>query len=117
MQGTDHQIIEILTPHGTTSLKNAKIFGGSVSKTYDKQLKGYFYPLDSSSSSGAKIQFPKDEKAGLGLTFPFLVLQILIPSGKQFGFEVSIMVESATNSSTKVRGFFVSEHGKSRIES
>jgi len=87
MYGSE-QITEILIPHGTnTGLKNAKITG-MVAKTYDKQLKGYFFPLDVSCSS--KIIFPKDEKIGLGIIQPFLVMQLWLPAMKQFSVEVTI---------------------------
>eukprot|EP01022_Parablepharisma_sp_SALTPOND_P014533 TRINITY_DN1987_c0_g1_i1.p1 TRINITY_DN1987_c0_g1~~TRINITY_DN1987_c0_g1_i1.p1 ORF type:complete len:697 (+),score=20.59 TRINITY_DN1987_c0_g1_i1:1693-3783(+) len=79
------QVVEILPLHGTAAMKNAK---GAVVKTYDKQLRGYIYPMDTSSS--CKMQFPKEDKVGLSLSQPFLVLQALIPLGKQFNFEVTL---------------------------
>ena len=86
MHGAE-QILDILSPHGNTGLKNAKVTG-TISKQYDKQLKGYLYPLD--ASGGNRIQYPKDDKIGLSLLQPFLVLQVYIPTGKQFSFELSV---------------------------
>ena len=72
---------------GANSLKNAKT-AGSVTKVYDKALKGYTFDLEVNSKS--KLQLPKDDKASLSLTQPYLVLQVLTMSGKQFSFEVVI---------------------------
>jgi len=36
---------------------------------------------------------PKEEKKGLGITFPFILFQILIPIGKQITIDVKVIGE------------------------
>ncbi|MCO5583158.1 hypothetical protein L7F22_037067 [Adiantum nelumboides] len=76
----------VFTAQGSNPAFNCKIFGKSVHKVYDKTVKGYIYNCLGGMSS--KIQFPKDEKLGLQLVQPYLVLQIFVPKGQHFSLEL-----------------------------
>ncbi|KAI5067288.1 hypothetical protein GOP47_0017816 [Adiantum capillus-veneris] len=76
----------VFTAQGSNPAFNCKIFGKSVHKVYDKMVKGYIYNCLGGMSS--KIQFPKDEKTGLQLVQPYLVLQIFVPKGQHFALEL-----------------------------
>lgn len=90
------QAVEILSSHGilfhtnhsagSNSAKNAKLVG-SVTRVYDKALKGYIFALD---SANCKLQFPKDEKVSLALNQAYLCLQINIPATKPCSLELTI---------------------------
>ncbi len=72
---------------GSGGLKQAKTTG-TVVRVYEKQVKGYVYQLEANNS--CRVQLPKDEKQSLGLTQPYLVLQLYLPSGKAFNLELTI---------------------------
>lgn len=42
------------------------------------------------SNNNCKLQIPRDEKHSLGLIQPFLVMQLYIPNGKSFTFEINL---------------------------
>ncbi|KAH7332473.1 hypothetical protein KP509_20G089200 [Ceratopteris richardii] len=89
----------IFSAQGSNPVSNCKLFGKSVQKVYDKAVKGYVYNCSSMSS---KIQLPKDEKTGLQLVQPYLVLQIFVPQGHQFSFEL----RTADAEGTRMKMYF-----------
>ncbi|MCO5547521.1 hypothetical protein L7F22_000971 [Adiantum nelumboides] len=90
----------VFTAQGSNPAFNCKIFGKSVHKVYDKTVKGYIYNCLGGMSS--KIQFPKDEKLGLQLVQPYLVLQIFVPKGQHFSLEL----RAADNQGTRRKMYF-----------
>eukprot|EP01017_Pseudomicrothorax_dubius_P036390 TRINITY_DN5202_c0_g1_i7.p1 TRINITY_DN5202_c0_g1~~TRINITY_DN5202_c0_g1_i7.p1 ORF type:complete len:451 (-),score=87.42 TRINITY_DN5202_c0_g1_i7:555-1907(-) len=58
-----------------------------IKNEFDKSLKTFVYELEGSS---CKLQLPKDDKQELGLVQPYIVLQIYIAPGQQFGFELVV---------------------------
>ena len=76
------QIVELVP---LRSVHEAKIIG-SINKVYDKQIKSYYYGITTSSVS--RFQIPKNDQSGLNLCYSTIVLQIWIPRGRIFSFEV-----------------------------
>ena len=57
-----------------------------ISQLFDKTIKSYVYLLEGGPSS--KMLIPKDEKTGLSLIQPFVVVQISVPLGVGFNVEI-----------------------------
>lgn len=55
---------------------------GGLQKVFDPLLKGFVYV----SGQGCKMQLPKDERSSLGLTQPYLVLQVQIVPVSGLGY-------------------------------
>lgn len=66
----------------------------ALAQEYDKRVKGNVYVLG--GGPGYKMQFPADDRKALGLVQPILVLQVLLPTGQPFSFEVSVTDVSGT---------------------
>lgn len=69
--------VEILGTQGSNPLAAWKLMGPSkagLQKVFDPRLKGFVYV----SGPGCKMQLPKDERSSLGLTQPYLVLQVQV---------------------------------------
>lgn len=64
--------VELLTPSGTQ--KSGSI-GTNVVRTYDRDIKGYLFVVNSSSSAGG-IQCPISVRDSLGVIQPLLLLQL-----------------------------------------
>ncbi|KAH7332472.1 hypothetical protein KP509_20G089200 [Ceratopteris richardii] len=99
------QELFLIPLQGSNPVSNCKLFGKSVQKVYDKAVKGYVYNCSSMSS---KIQLPKDEKTGLQLVQPYLVLQIFVPQGHQFSFELRSLDAIVLGPVCKLRKIFTS---------
>lgn len=88
--------LEILT---TQTLDKWKCTG-TVKQAYDKSALGYVVNVD--THTNGVMQVPKSDKSTLGIVMPFVVLQVYLPSSKQFQCEFRI----SDNTSTKRRVIF-----------
>ncbi|XP_066521540.1 uncharacterized protein C3orf67 homolog isoform X2 [Hoplias malabaricus] len=84
-------VVEIFSAQGKDPVAKWKLCGGqtSISKVFDKEVKGFVYTLEGSSQTH-KMQLPKDGRMPLVLIQRFLVLQINVPLGKDFSTELVI---------------------------
>lgn len=80
------QFAELLSLQGSGLLKNVKT-AGTLTKTYEKEIKSYILLLDNNSS---KLQFPKDEKDSLSLINPFFIMQLFLIPEKPFNLEIIV---------------------------
>jgi hypothetical protein len=55
---------------------------------YDKEVKSYVYELEGTS---ARMQLPQTDRQALGLSQPFLAIQLKIPAQKGFAMEVALL--------------------------
>lgn len=77
----------MLTTQGKNPLEKCKVDGKQVTKSYDKDMKGYIFTMGQTS----KISMPSDEnKLGLGLTQQFVVFQIYLSVGQHLHIELAI---------------------------
>ena len=67
------QAVEVFGASGSNPTERWRI-SGTVTKVYDKSVKGYVFRCDGGPSM--RMQLPKDERRSLGLVQPYLVLQI-----------------------------------------
>ncbi|KAM3621826.1 uncharacterized protein V6R79_016501 [Siganus canaliculatus] len=84
-------VVEIFSGQGKDPVAKWKLCGGpsSIRKEYDKEVKGFVYCLEGSSQT-VKMQMPENGKMSLGLLQRFLVLQVNIPSSRDFSVELVI---------------------------
>ncbi|KAL7891640.1 hypothetical protein AOLI_G00011160 [Acnodon oligacanthus] len=84
-------IVEIFSAQGKDPVAKWKLSGGqpSISKVFDKEVKGFVYSLEGSSQTH-RMQLPKDGKTPLVLIQKFLVLQVNVPLGKDFSTELVV---------------------------
>ncbi|XP_056606180.1 uncharacterized protein C3orf67 homolog isoform X2 [Triplophysa dalaica] len=87
-------IVDIFSAQGKDPVAKWKLFGRkpSITKLFDKEVKGFVYSLDGSSQTH-KMQLPKDGKMALGLIQRFLILQVNVPLGKDFSTEFLVTDE------------------------
>ncbi|KAI7808014.1 uncharacterized protein C3orf67 homolog [Triplophysa rosa] len=87
-------IVDIFSAQGQDPVAKWKLFGRkpSITKVFDKEVKGFVYSLDGSSQTH-KMQLPKDGKMALGLIQRFLILQVNVPLGKDFSAEFLVTDE------------------------
>ena len=89
--------VEILSPAGTGKDQRHAAFTGAVSRSYERDLKGYCYDLSKSGPSTA-ITCPASGRDSLGVIQPLLVLQIHCPAapaagpaGEKVSIEITVM--------------------------
>ncbi|XP_062852694.1 uncharacterized protein C3orf67 homolog isoform X2 [Trichomycterus rosablanca] len=83
-------VVEIFSAQGKDPVAKWKLSGQpSISKVFDKEVKGFVYILEGSSQTH-RMQLPKDGKTPLVLIQKFLVLQVNVPSGKDFSTELVV---------------------------
>lgn len=68
--------IELLSPQGSNPLASWRVGGGgkSATKAYDTELRGSAFSVH----SGGKLSLPRDERSALGISQPFLLLQLCL---------------------------------------
>ncbi|XP_072026449.1 protein CFAP20DC-like [Amphiura filiformis] len=82
--------VEIFSSQGKDPLGKWKLMGSSsIQKVYEKKVKSYVHVLEGATTT-TKIQLPKDSKQTLVLIQRYLVLQLLVPLGKDFSIEISV---------------------------
>ncbi|XP_059415874.1 protein CFAP20DC-like isoform X2 [Carassius carassius] len=86
--------VDIFSAQGKDPVAKWKLYGrkSSISKVFDKEVKGFVYSLEGSSQTH-KMQLPKDSKMTLGLVQKFLILQVNVPLGKDFSTEILVTDE------------------------
>ncbi|XP_053492660.1 uncharacterized protein C3orf67 homolog isoform X4 [Ictalurus furcatus] len=83
-------VVEVFSAQGKDPVANWKLSGQpSISKMFDKEMKGFVYSLKGSSQTH-RMQLPKDGKTPLFLIQKFLVLQVNVPLGKDFSTELVV---------------------------
>ncbi|XP_026766932.3 uncharacterized protein C3orf67 homolog isoform X2 [Pangasianodon hypophthalmus] len=83
-------VVEVFSAQGKDPVAKWKLSGQpSISKMFDKEMKGFVYSLEGSSQTH-RMQLPKDGKTPLVLIQKFLVLQVNVPSGKDFSTELVV---------------------------
>ncbi|XP_058258183.1 uncharacterized protein C3orf67 homolog isoform X1 [Hemibagrus wyckioides] len=83
-------VVEVFSAQGKDPVAKWKLSGQpSISKMFDKEMKGFVYSLEGSSQTH-RMQLPKDGKMPLLLIQKFLVLQVNVPPGKDFSTELVI---------------------------
>ena len=103
--------MEVFSGQGRDPLsKKCRVTGNasSIQKQYDKDVKSYVYILEGEPTT-TKIQLPKDDKQTLFLLQKFLVLQLYVPVGRPFSFELGV---SVTNQAQNKRRIFFSSSQK-----
>lgn len=71
-QGSEY--VDVLGTHGNP-LSAWKV-SGPLQKTYDRELRGSTFCSSAGHGSGARLHTPRDERAALGLTQPWLAVQL-----------------------------------------
>ncbi|XP_043098174.1 uncharacterized protein C3orf67 homolog isoform X1 [Puntigrus tetrazona] len=86
--------VDIFSAQGKDPVAKWKLHGrkSSITKVFDKEVKGFVYSLEGSSQTH-KMQLPKDSKTTLGLIQKFLILQVNIPTGRDFSTEFLVTDE------------------------
>uniref|UniRef100_A0A8C1I8F0 Zgc:162324 n=1 Tax=Cyprinus carpio TaxID=7962 RepID=A0A8C1I8F0_CYPCA len=86
--------VDVFSAQGKDPVAKWKLYGrkSSISKVFDKEVKGFVYSLEGSSQTH-KMQLPKDSKMTLGLIQKFLILQVNVPLGKDFSTEILVTDE------------------------
>ena len=83
--------VEILSPAGTGKDERHSSFNGSVSRAYERDIKGFCYCMSKASTS-THIQCPGKGRDTLGIVQPLLVLQLqTFHEDSNLSFEVSII--------------------------
>ena len=84
--------LEILTPSGTgaANSKLVKFMGSSITREYERDIKGYNYVMNTPSSS-TWIACPASNKHSLAITQPLLVLQLATFEEANFHLEIVVM--------------------------
>lgn len=84
---------------------------GSVSKVWDKEARSFVYTCKGGPRTG--MRFPEDVKEHLGLVFPFVVLQVLLPKDKPFSVEFELRDAANVRRRLSVSSAFtrISAHG------
>ncbi|KAJ9519118.1 hypothetical protein QJQ45_007672 [Haematococcus lacustris] len=87
--------VEVLGTQGTNPLSNWRVSGPQkgLQKAYDKVVRSSVF----TSSSGMRLQAPKDDKASLGLVQPYLLLQISLMQEGGMGTSSSSHVSSGSS--------------------
>ena len=83
--------VDVFNPAGADLTKQCVKLTGKVTKQYDDSARGNV--LDVSGGAATKVQLPKDARRSppLGISQPYLVLQLLVPRGQQrFTFELGV---------------------------
>nr|XP_055070194.1 uncharacterized protein C3orf67 homolog isoform X1 [Misgurnus anguillicaudatus] len=85
--------VDIFSAQGKDPVAKWKLYGKpSITKVFDKEVKGFVYSLEGSSQTH-KMQLPKDGRMALGLIQRFLILQVNVPLGKDFSTEFLVTDE------------------------
>ena len=87
---TGTQGVEILTPSGTGKEQKYAAFQGGVTRSYERDIKGYCYSIPRGSSPAASIQCPAFARDSLGVVQPLLFLQILCEEGAATSIEATV---------------------------
>ncbi|KAF4079053.1 hypothetical protein AMELA_G00188730 [Ameiurus melas] len=83
-------VVEVFSAQGNDPVAKWKLSGQpSITKMFDKEMKGFVYSLKGSSQTH-RMQLPKDGKTPLFLIQKFLVLQVNVPLGKDFSTELVV---------------------------
>ncbi|XP_060774248.1 uncharacterized protein C3orf67 homolog [Neoarius graeffei] len=83
-------VVEVFSAQGKDPVAKWKLSGQpSISKMFDKEIKGFVYSFEGSSQTH-RMQLPKDGKMPLALIQKFLVLQVYVPPGKDFSTELVV---------------------------
>jgi len=83
-------------PQEVIDLLPKAIISGVKRKSYDKQIKSYYYDLTTSTS---KLQLLKDTRN----LYSAVIFQIWIPIAKHFNFELSLSDSNKVRIRVKVR--------------
>ncbi|XP_014778712.1 protein CFAP20DC isoform X1 [Octopus bimaculoides] len=82
---------EIFSSQGKDATANWKLVGGSgIRKIYEKEVKGYIYNLEGSTST-TKMILPKDSRQSLVLIQHFLIFQLFLGRGQDFSLELGLI--------------------------
>lgn len=83
--------VEVFSAQGRDPVSKWRLSGSqsAFKKIFDKDVKSYVYVLEGESTT-TKMSLPKDERQSLFLIQKYLVLQILVPLGHSFSFELGI---------------------------
>ncbi len=90
---TGSQGVEIYNPSmNIKDLKHIKLCNSNSTdeKLYDKTIRGFVYPLDSSNSAIISPD-PAGKSLTLGLIQSFFVLQLKLSQDKEFSFEIVVL--------------------------
>jgi hypothetical protein len=80
---------EVFTPQGSKPLPFKATRLKSVRREYDKAIRGTVVTIEGGTVH-SKIQLPRDDKASLQLTHPYLVLQLYAPSCQPLYLEFGV---------------------------
>lgn len=85
--------VEIFSPNGKYPLNTVKISGKSVTKEYDRDLRGYYLSLEKDGViiPAIKLECPIDCRSSIGIIQPLLVFQLYAMPSKQLSLEIIII--------------------------
>lgn len=82
--------VEVFSAQGRDPVSKWRLTGTGIRKIFDKDVKSYVYVLEGESAT-TKMSIPKDEKQSLFLIQKYLILQIMVPLGHSFSFELGVV--------------------------
>ena len=85
---------EVFCTQGRTPLANWRVAGprGALKKTYVKAVRGYVYVL--AGTGATRLCLPGESHRTCLLSQRYFVLQVLVPSGSAFSFELGVASET-----------------------
>ncbi|XP_032221977.2 protein CFAP20DC isoform X1 [Nematostella vectensis] len=83
--------VEVFSAQGRDPVSKWRLCGNAstAKKIFDRDVKSYVFILEGESTT-TKMSIPKDEKQSLFLIQKYLILQLFVPLGHSFSFELGI---------------------------